>query len=544
MKNHLKIKSTAVFFVVFLINISGMAQMSFGGLPVSFTKVYLSEDVPVVELPAVQLKQETMKSIPSKDKPYYIGTVQDVDFTMDNIGRTDIMADGSKVWRVCFKSQDAYFTNVSFQDFQIPENAELYIYTPDKKFMIGKFTTESVLDNHIFYTQAVPGAEVVLEYYEPAEVAFAGYFKITGIQYGFVDVFKNTKGNFGQSSACQIDVKCPEGSLFANQINAVVHYHITIGGDTYMCSGALINNTRNDRTPYILSANHCADGGTVTQFVTYFNYEASECGGSSGVSNHTAIGMNIIASGDKKTSSDFLLMKITGQVNSNYNLYFAGWDRRVVTPTIGACIHHPQGDFKKISLPSSVSLGETLFGYANFWKVKWRQGSANKGVTEEGSSGSPLFNSQRLIVGTLCCGSSDCDSPASDDYYGKFFYSWNNGNTANTSRKLSPWLDPDATGVTTCDGLVLGVQEYQTSVYETLTFYPNPVKETMKIQGIDAFGEGCCRIYSVLGQIVYQKNLSLSSDMVVNMPTLKSGIYYMEITTSDKKYGAKFLVEN
>mgnify|MGYP000502627315 CR=1 FL=1 len=43
-------------------------------------------------------------------------------------------------------------------------------------------------------------------------------------------------------------------------------------------------------------------------------------------------------------------------------------------------------------------------------------------VTEGGSSGSPLFNQNKQIVGTLSGGSSSCEKPNGAQKYVKIFY--------------------------------------------------------------------------------------------------------------------------
>ncbi|NLA24738.1 MAG: PKD domain-containing protein, partial [Bacteroidales bacterium] len=75
------------------------------------------------------------------------------------------------------------------------------------------------------------------------------------------------------------------------------------------------------------------------------------------------------------------------------------------------------------------------------------------GVTEGGSSGSPLFSNNKLIVGTLTGGSSDCGLPAQNqsDLYGKFDYHWESNGGADNVR-LKPWLDPNNTGATILQG--------------------------------------------------------------------------------------------
>ena len=80
------------------------------------------------------------------------------------------------------------------------------------------------------------------------------------------------------------------------------------------------------------------------------------------------------------------------------------------------------------------------------------QANANgHGVTEGGSSGSPLFNYDGQIVGTLTGGSSYCNTPTSPDVYGKMSYHWTSNGTPNDER-LKPWLDPTNSGVTTLNG--------------------------------------------------------------------------------------------
>jgi hypothetical protein len=82
---------------------------------------------------------------------------------------------------------------------------------------------------------------------------------------------------------------------------------------------------------------------------------------------------------------------------------------------------------------------------ANHWRVIWFAG-----ITEQGSSGSPLINNSRRVIGQLYGGNSSCTALDSADWYGKFSVSWNN--STNPKRRLSDWLDPNNTGATILDG--------------------------------------------------------------------------------------------
>jgi len=104
------------------------------------------------------------------------------------------------------------------------------------------------------------------------------------------------------------------------------------------CSGTLINNTRNDCTPYFLSAAHCAEessDGDFPYWIFYFNYEASTCSGTTGPDDQTISGCEKIAYAENHigTTSDMLLLKLSSNVPESYNPYFNGWDRSSTIPS-------------------------------------------------------------------------------------------------------------------------------------------------------------------------------------------------------------------
>lgn len=555
MKKHLTL--LCIFCLSALLS---MAQEEQVKLPYSFRQKNISMVVNQVDMPQLDqsklLKQDAEHS--NKSDLFRAGIGFDVNANTTNSGRTDITPDGGKLWRNQFNSEGAYMMYLVFEDFNIPEEAELYIYSPDQDQVYGPYTNKDVQSVGRFETDNIIGDELVVEYYEPANAAFHGHFNIAAVMHIYKD-FLNTrseeKGPHGTADGnCHIDVVCPEAQPWHYPINSVVCISMTAevpgeGWGMYLCSGAMVNNVRMDKTPYVLSADHCVAADDQT-YKFYFNYQVSECGGSTGLSSRVANGGVIVARSNTSNTyagSDFLLLRITGNLGIAYrdSIFFAGWDCSGAYNT-GVCIHHPGGDWKKISFVNNVS-APTSGSYANrFYVVSWMT-NPNKGVTEQGSSGSPLFNNSSLIIGTLTGGSSFCYSPSGTDIYGRVSYHWYNNGNSNNARKLQPWLDPDNTGTKILQGMTYGGQVI-TGVAEhtqnnTFTVAPNPTRDGMiTIQGDFMNENAICNIYNVMGQLVMTKNVTIDASFNMNVSNLDNGIYFIELIGADRTYKSKLII--
>ena len=86
--------------------------------------------------------------------------------------------------------------------------------------------------------------------------------------------------------------------------------------------------------------------------------------------------------------SDFALFELNSTPPASYGIVYAGWDKSdatTVTETTG--IHHPSGDIMKICRDNDAPYHSTSGGAQVWWIDEWEEG-----VTEPGSSGSPLFD--------------------------------------------------------------------------------------------------------------------------------------------------------
>lgn len=539
--------------VLFLTGYTAKAQMSYGGEPYSF-KNTISQVVPTIEIEALDAEALLAEdaAIPGKDHALRIGVTKDVNYSIANSGRMDMLPDGGRVWRLAFHMDEATFTSMNFSTFNIPDGAELYLYTPDREYVIGKFINKNQMEDGTFYPQELPGEDIVVEYYEPANVAFHGELVINQISQGYYDFFhiKGIEGLIGNAvGSCHPNAICYDNTWHA-QINSVACYTMTGGGYVSMCTGSMINNTANNNKQYFLSANHCYTASATYKF--YFLYQSTTCTGTNGNITKTATGCNVKAKDDGNSSSDFMLLEITGTINPAYDVYLAGWDNSgtlPTNPTSCAAIHHPGGDTKKFSIPQNINNG-TLYGYGKFWLANW---SYQYGTTEQGSSGSALFNKDKLIVGQLYAGSSSCvagqpedsQGPSGWDLYGKISNSWTNNNNSNNAKKLKPWLDPNNTGATTLQGRWMNGAPSgicSTNSAANLNIYPNPTTGIVTISGSFNEGEGFCNVYDMMGNLVTSKTVNLNGETTLNFSNLTSGMYMLEISDNSNVYRSKILI--
>ena len=289
---------------------------------------------------------------------------------------------------------------------------------------MGAFTAQNNKENRGFGIAPVAGDFLILEYIEslnrPANSENSSIV-VSHVVHSFRPSPFSMKAGTA-SGNCNINVACPEGSGKNNAINSVALL-INGKGDSF-CTGAMINNAENDGRQLFLTAEHCIGGSDVRNFMVGFHYQFKYCNSAyeTKPQTRTVHGTMLL---DKSDVTDYAVLEVIESIPDEWDVYMSGWDATASTLRTGSFygIHHPSGDTKKVSLYTSqldlVRLTDMGNG-VNFWRVaKW-----DKGVTEPGSSGSPLFDSNGLIIAHLLGGESSCSHPKSPDYYGALSRDW------------------------------------------------------------------------------------------------------------------------
>ncbi len=409
--------------------------------------------VEVVEMPAVDneaLIQQDIRSY-TPGTPNRFAIPFDVQITPYSHGDWEKLSNGDWLWRLRILSPDAKSLNLGFTTFRLPAGGELTLYTPDYQIIRGPFTAADNDAHGEFWTPILEQNEVVLQLTVPTDFRNEVQLELTAVNHGYQDL---KEANAIQSGACNVDVVCPEGDPWRDQIRSSGVY--TVGG-VWTCSGALVNNTAQDMTPYFLTADHCSvSSGNAASVVVYWNYENSTCrtpgspaSGQPGDGSLDQFNSGAIFRADYGLS-DMTLIELDDPIDDAVDPYFSGWDATSGDEPGAIAIHHPNTDEKRISFendPTSTTsyLGTSVPGDGTHVRVTdW-----DLGTTEPGSSGSPLYNPEFRIIGQLHGGYAACGNDESD-WYGRFDISWSGGGTAAT--RLSDWLDPLNTGDTVLDG--------------------------------------------------------------------------------------------
>ena len=441
---------TKSFFLSFflLLSLVTFSQQGDGGLPKTFKEVidYNKIDKRVFDEPNIAaLKIEDSLTDNSGTAPWRFGFNNNTNINISNSGTWINLPNGDRIWQLVVVCKNALTINLTFSQTVIPTGNELYVYNPSKDFILGKFTA-SHLYNGELGTELVPGEITIVEYFVPKGSSI-GNVNICTVTHGYRTPNEFLLKAFGGSGACNVNVNCPEGAAWTQQRNSVV---MLVSGSNGFCTGALINNTLNDGKPYVLTANHCYSNPAT--WIFRFQWESTSCiNPSTSPTFQSLSGAVLRAQG---TPSDFCLVEITGglvngTVPAAYTPYFSGWDNTETISPSAVCIHHPSGDIKKIAIENNALISTSFGGSPS--NSHWGVLSWDLGVTEPGSSGSPLFNQNRRIIGQLHGGASACGASVLSDEYGKVSVSWNPAGSSS-SGQLKYWLDPNNTNASFVDG--------------------------------------------------------------------------------------------
>ncbi len=413
------------------------AQMAHGGAPVGWgTPGGHGMAPPAVLLSPLDRAQLLAQDADSGAASFRYGVQRSVTANVVAQGQWTATDDDRRVCRLMIESPGAVMLSVQFTVFDLAPEARVYLYDRHRQRYLGGFTEQNERPDGTLATAVLPGDAVLIELVEPDSAHGPSQLEVGSITHGFRDVF-----DFGgqgllrdydpgfQSAPCNINVACPEAAGWEEQIRSVAMF---LRPDGNGCTGSLVNSTAQPGQPYFYFANHCLVPATIGQWVFYFNYVSPGCVGTVGNTSQTVTGGVLRAA---YYYDDFALLELLDDPPPAYGVFYAGWDRSGAVPQSSTMVHHPNYDVKKISLNDDPCTSYQDANGINLWRSEWDQG-----VTQAVSSGAPLFDQNKRVVGHMTEGTYSCTDPA-QNWAGaaKFSASWDG---ASASTRLRDWLDP------------------------------------------------------------------------------------------------------
>jgi len=375
-----------------------------------------------------------------------IGIILDIEIDIIKEGLKEEIPSKGYIWRYKIISDSAKAIGTFFKEFYVPKGAKLFLYDAAHRNILGAFTTFNNNKRNSLAIASIEGNSIIIEYFQPYNITDSPKLKLGWVSLKYKTLKEYIKSTEGEI----IDINCPQGNKWQNEKHAICYMEFKIDKSSYICTGFLINNVNEDGIPYYMTANHCIDNEeSANSVVVYFNYENSMCNSSDAKKDFTLSGATLKAT---NIYTDFTLLLLTENPPVEYLPYYLGWDVTDRRPYSAVSIHHPGGKPKAISIendrPRSYPFKlywETTNYYSEentHWQVIF-----DEGITEGGSSGSPLLDEYGRVIGQLHGGPSTNPYIA---YYGKISLSWDHD--TSSSMQLKYWLDPQNTGKKTLNG--------------------------------------------------------------------------------------------
>jgi hypothetical protein len=346
-------------------------------------------------------------------KTWTVGIVRPTGLEIARIGGPGAWFDGGAgagddgIWALRVVSPGATFVRGHLTG-ELAAGSTLWVRRPDGRVM-ARFPGPR---QGAFWTPSIAGDSLRLELETAANTVSS--LRLIELAHGFRELAQPAASE--SAGPCHVDVTCsPE---WASAAAGVARIAYVVDGEVRLCSGQLLNNKKNDRTPFFLTSLQCINDPEVASTAEFFwFYRTAECGGPPPSLDDVprSLGAFFLKGG---ATSDFSLLEVLGSLPEGVS--WLGW---VSTPvpngTPAVSIHHPAGEFQRISFGAKAAgAGEACadgVNDSNHVRIDWVDG-----VTEAGSVGAGVFRQAGgALFGQLHCGPSSC-AAVTNDSYGSF----------------------------------------------------------------------------------------------------------------------------
>jgi lysyl endopeptidase len=293
--------------------------------------------------------------------------------------------DGKNIFSVTIVAKNALNISVEFSKFELAEGDVLSVFT--RRELTDSITSNQNNSNKIWATRVYQGDTLTFMLNSILQKTNTKLV-IGKINFGYKS-FGVDFGNIGASANCHVNVICPEGNGWENERNSVT---MIVANGQETCTGTLMMNSCNTNTPYILTANHCLQAGSVPNWVFQFQTWSTNCFTNTGWREDVQFNGCVLRANNAAT--DFALLELNQTPLANSGIFYSGWSREVNNITSTTVLHHPAGDLMKISRDLNPPV-QGFWNGAQCWQL-----DLDLGHLQGGSSGGAYYNQNHQIIGS------------------------------------------------------------------------------------------------------------------------------------------------
>ena len=393
----------------------------------------------------VEKVKKVHEEIDAKTGLCHFGKGVDVSYTLAD--GTWEETDGGRLWTMAFESSGALSLNFVFNDFFLPEGAELYVSNDDESIVFGPVTSEALHGNGHFLTDIVSGSWAKISLFEPFECIGQSTLTIKRVVHGYRNGAVTYSANSGIRTQRDYYSGSPDVACYPNyeDVSDGVGLLFTSDGEADVtCS--LVMTTDYSFKPYILTTYFYIDYDNNHEITDQEKSEAENCMVKFRC-RYTTCGGNIQVTSYTYNQSYFraayrwggmCLLELRSSLINNPYLTWLGWNRNIFSNhPQGATLFHSDDQKLRIALCDCYTSSEELGG------IYWTKIVHYLGYPSGYSSGAPFLDSN-LRVSAITIASAHGwieNQEFNKSLIRPLIESWDGGLTNSTG--LRHWLDPE-----------------------------------------------------------------------------------------------------
>jgi hypothetical protein len=352
---------------------------------------------------------------------------------------------GGVVWGTEVQVADAHRLRLHLANVHLPAGTRMWVYDGDGQEEVT-FEPGAVLAGDEIWTPSVAGPAIRFEVRLPEGAIEGQGFTIDKV----LELFQlNPDGSpvLGGAVQTKEDFSCAQDAACYNATalsvmdlfkHADAYLEFVDGGQSFSCSGSLLNDTDDSTTiPYLLTAHHCFSTQTAASTLeAFFDDISTSCGGTApalGSLPRTA-GATLLATG---AATDFTFVRLPSLPPGRGLLGVT--DAAVANGTTLYRLSHPLGISMGYSVATLTTTGPTC---SDATRPNFLYSVRSLGGIFEGSSGSPDVRSDGKVVGQL---TGSCGPTAQADEGCDAANHIVDGAMSGTFASIAQWLTPTTT---------------------------------------------------------------------------------------------------